>query len=293
MKFTYKSNLPILEKEIRYSNLTCAHYIEILKYIQSNDDNGLINYFEWLIEDLSTDKKYIKQLTNIEKFIILLDIRAVSVSSSLQLKGINDSKIDMNISIIKNNIYNNIKKLNLKKIINSSEIIVNLKSPKSFIIDNIDSIYQEVIDIIQIGDEAVNFFLLSNEEKEDIISSLPANISTEIVNFVKNIQDDSSEMKIIAENLKLGYDAVPLNLFDKTMFYFLKAIFNDDLHSFYELQFNMIHKMHFSYDHIQKMTPSECKLFINFYNKEMKRQEEAQSKSNGSMPSMPSMPRYK
>jgi hypothetical protein len=293
VKFTYKSNLPILEKEIRYSNLTCAHYIEILKYIQSNDDNGLINYFEWLIEDLSTDKKYIKQLTNIEKFIILLDIRAVSVSSSLQLKGINDSKIDMNISIIKNNIYNNIKKLNLKKIINSSEIIVNLKSPKSFIIDNIDSIYQEVIDIIQIGDEAVNFFLLSNEEKEDIISSLPANISTEIVNFVKNIQDDSSEMKIIAENLKLGYDAVPLNLFDKTMFYFLKAIFNDDLHSFYELQFNMIHKMHFSYDHIQKMTPSECKLFINFYNKEMKRQEEAQSKSNGSMPSMPSMPRYK
>jgi len=38
-----------------------------------------------------------------------------------------------------------------------------------------------------------------------------------------------------------------------------------------------------------KMTPNECKIFINFFNQDMKRQEDAQKSSNSS-PSMPNMP---
>ena len=71
---------------------------------------------------------------------------------------------------------------------------------------------------------------------------------------------------------------------------FLKNIFTDDLYNYYELQYNLSNKMSVSYDHFMKMSPNECKLFINFYNKEMKKQEEAQQKQGGGMPSLPSMP---
>jgi hypothetical protein len=61
--------------------------------------------------------------------------------------------------------------------------------------------------------------------------------------------------------------------------------------NFYELQFVLFTKMNITYEHFLKMSPNECKLFINFYNEDMKRQQEAQEKesSGNKMPSLPKM----
>jgi hypothetical protein len=130
---------------------------------------------------------------------------------------------------------------------------------------------------------------LTDSEKESIISNLPADISEYILNFI-TLNKEINKINIITGNLKYGIENVPLNFLDKTMFYFLKSILSQDLINFYELEYNLIYKLNINYEHFLKMTPNECKIFINFYNKDKKKEEEAQNKSNFSMPSMPSMP---
>jgi hypothetical protein len=69
----------------------------------------------------------------------------------------------------------------------------------------------------------------------------------------------------------------------------MKSLLGDDLMNFYELQYNMLNKINLTNEHFMSISPNECKILMNLYNDDMKRQEESQ-KGNSSMPSMPSMP---
>lgn len=293
--FTSKIYLPIIKEYIRFKGINNSHYFDILKFITNNDEEGLNDYFENLIIELIIDKSIYPKLSNLEKFLILLDLRSTSVGDSLQITGNNSAKIDLSLMSIKKSIQNKIEDLDIIKNIRS-EIGYNiiLSVPKNFFIDNIDKMYTEIIDKIEIDGEILDFFNLTNLEKELIISSIPATLSNNILSFIKNIQSSIGDINIISGNSKLGLETVKLSVFDKTMFMFLKSIFTDDLYNYYELQYNLSNKMNVSYDHFMKMSPNECKLFINFYNKEMKKQEEAQQKQGGGgMPSMPSMPKFR
>ena len=295
LEFTSKIYLPIIKQYIRLKSINNGHYFDLLKFITNNDDEGLNYFFENLILELIVDKSLYYKLSNLEKFLILLDLRSTSVGDSLQVTGTNSSKIDLSLISIKNSIQNKIDILELSKCLKcGNNYNVYLSTPKTFLIDDIDKMYTEIIDKIQINDEILNFFDLTNNEKELIINNIPATISSNILTFIKNIQFSVGEINIITGNEKFGLETIKLSVFDKTMFLFLKSIFTDDLYNYYELQYNLSNKMNVSYEHFMKMSPNECKLFINFYNKEMKKQEEAQQKQGGgSMPSMPSMPKFR
>ena len=293
MIFTTKIQLPILGKEVRYSTIKNNNYFDIIKFITNRDDEGLDNYFEYILSYIITDKSVVSKLSNIEKFLILLDNRSLTIGDNLQLKGNNAAKIQFLISSIKNNIINNIKDLNLTKKIVYNDFKIDLSIPKSLIINDFDKIYREIINKIQVGDEIIDTNTLTDFEKDSIIGNLPASITGYILDFIRETQEITSKISIISENTKIGLENVPANVFDSTFFMFLKSIFTDDLNNFYELQFQLIHKINLSYDHFMAMTPNECKIYINLYNKEIKKQEEAESKTGSSMPSMPSMPKFR
>ena len=108
MDFSSKLFLPVLKQEIRYSNLNNKHYLDILKFITNNDDEGLINYFEEIIEKNIKNRVSINTLSNIEKFLILLDLRSILLGDKLQLINKQDINIDLSISSIRDNLINNI-----------------------------------------------------------------------------------------------------------------------------------------------------------------------------------------
>lgn len=293
MTFTTKLQLPILGREVRYSTIKNNNYFDIIKFITNKDDEGLNNYFEYILSHIILDKSIIPKLSNIEKFLILLDNRSLTIGDNLQLKGNNAAKIQFLISSIRNNIINNIKDLNLTKKIEEKDFKIDLSIPKSLIIDDFDKVYREIINKIQVGNEIIDTNTLTDFEKDSIIGNLPASITSYILDFIKETQEVTSKICIISENPKIGLENVPANVFDSTFFMFLKSIFTDDLNNFYELQFQLIHKVNLSYDHFMSMTPNECKIYINLYNNEIKKQEEAESKTSSSMPSMPSMPKFR
>jgi hypothetical protein len=297
MKFTSKMLLPIQNVEVRYDTITNEHYWQILKFNVNKDDEGLNNYFEWLLKNSIKDLQILESLTNIEKFLILLDMRSVSLGDKIQMNGNKNSSLEIFLSSIKDSIINKVKDLKLTKISNIERQKITFSIPKSLIIDSIDKIYKEIIDKIEIDEHLLKFFNLTEIDKNSIISLLPAKFSSEMLDFVTNIQENLSKVNIISGNDKFGIQNITLNVFDSTLFTFLKTIFGDDLISFYETEFNFIYKMKFTHDHYLKMTPNEAKLYVNFFNEEMKRQEEAQSKQSSSgipsIPSMPSIPKMK
>ena len=290
MKFYTKIFLPIIGKEVKYTPLVNQHYFELLKFATNNDDVGLDECLHWILNETILDKAIISELSNLEKFLILIDLRSVAMGDSLQLNGINNAKIDYHISLIKKNLINKINGLKLTKIIEFNNFKVHLSLPKKFLIEGIDEIYKEIINKIEINGEIVNFSSLTDPEKDITISNIPAKVGSEILNFI-NSNEELNKIDIIPENNKLGIQKFPLKFFDKTIFYFLKSIFGNDLMNFYELQFVLFTKMNITYDHFLKMSPNECKLFINFYNDDMKRQQEAQDKesSGNNMPSLPKL----
>lgn len=297
MVYTSKIYLPILKTNIRIKSLKNKNYFEILKFVISKDDDGLNQYFEWLLKDLIIEKDIISNLTGLEKFLIMLDIRSLSLGDKISMNTNNNIKIDLLLSTIKNNIIDKIKELELTKIFNFNNNKITFSLPKSFIINDIDKIYTEIIDNIQIDDNLLNFNSLTDEEKDSIISNIPANISVEMFNFIKKIQNKFDYITIISENENIGLQKIPLNVFDNTMFYFIKTLYGEELYNFYETEFNMIYKMHFTHEHYMDLTPNECRIYINFYNEDIKKQEEAQNKQSSSSkvskPSMPSMPKIK
>lgn len=296
MSFYSKIELPVLKKEIRYTHINNSHYFDILKFITNNDDIGLSNYFDQLLYDIILDKDDINDLTNLDKFLIFLDLRSNSLGDILQLNTNNGGKVEILLSSIKDKIIKEISQLKLCKKISSAEMEIDICIPKSFIIDSIDKIYRDIIKSIKIEEDELHFFNLTDEEIDIIISNIPASLTSEILNFIK-INEDINKINIITENKKIGLTGISLNVFDKSMFLFIKSIFNEDLINFYEMQYTLISKMNVSYDQFLRMNMNECRIFINFYNRDMKKQQEEQSKSQSSvsMPSfsMPSLPRFK
>jgi hypothetical protein len=293
VNYTTKLFLPILKQNIRYQNITNKNYFDIIRFITNNDDEGLNEYFEWLLYDIIVDKEIVKKLTNIEKFLILLDNRANTIGNTLQIKNDKNAKIELSIIVIKNDIIKNLNYLNLIKVVNSEKYTVELSLPKTLIIENIDEIYKQIFNKIKIGEDEIQFSLLTDQEKLDIINIMPADISAEMMDFIKKTKEDLTKIKIITENTKVGLENIDLNSYDSTLFMFLKSIFKDSLINFYELQYSLITKMSVSYDQFIKMTPNECKLYIKLYNDEKRREQEEQEKQQGSMPSMPSIPKFK
>ena len=291
MEFSSKLNLPILKEEIRYLNLNNHNYLDILKFITNNDDEGLINYFDNILLEKIINKNLISKLSVVEKFLILLDLRSILLGDKLQLINKENINIDLSISSIRDNLIKNTNSIELIKYIDYNNIQLCLSMPKSFDVENIDKIYKEIIDKIKIDEDIIDFYALTDEDKDTIIGILPANLAQKLLEYIEYCQELSEDIDIIKGNAVIGLDSVPLRIFDKTLFMFLKNTFGNDLMGFYELQFNMMSKLHVSSDNFMKMSPAECKIFIQFYNQDMKRQEDAQ-KSSGSMPSMPKVPRF-
>lgn len=294
MKFYSKIELPITKKEIRYNHLNNEHYFQILKFITNDDDNGLADYFDFILNEIILEKEYIKHLTNVEKFLIFLDLRSNALGDIIQLNVNNNGKVDILLSSIRSKLITELSQLNLIKKIKEKELEIDICIPKSFIIDSIDKVYRDIVKYIKVNNEILDLYFLTDEEIDIITNNIPATVVNQILDFIK-INEDINKINIITENKKIGLNGISLNVFDKSMFLFIKSIFNEDLINFYEMQYTLISKMNITYDHFLKMNMNECRIFINFYNKDIKKQQEEQSKSSSSSSipnfSMPSMPR--
>jgi hypothetical protein len=266
--------LPSLKKNIKIKEINNYYYIDILKFIQNNSLFDLVNYFDHVISE-NTDSE-IKNLSNLDKFCILLEMRSISLGNIIEFY-IDNTHVKYNLFDICKNIQN----LNLKnETISIGDLIFELSLPKKFILDANEDIIQKCI--LKINDLDCN--LISEDEKDALYKMIPASVYTDIKQFIINNTNYIEEKNIFNTELLDTLKDFKINPFNNSLIEFIKAIYNDNLMNFYELQFNLITKMNISYDHFMSMTFNESRMYVAMQNKDTKKQEEAQKKSQGNLP---------
>ena len=91
-------------REVLCKELKNVHYKNIQKLIQNNDNENLCKYFEAIIKDLCITKE---PLNYIDKFIILLALRMVSVNGVLEISTKSEIKNTIQIGTISKTILEN------------------------------------------------------------------------------------------------------------------------------------------------------------------------------------------
>lgn len=284
MKFLIKQELPVSKETVRYTELTNGNYIDIIRYNLENCDDDLCSYFDLLIKENIEDKSQYNELCNVDKFLILLKMRKQSMGDILQLKTENGSSVKISIESIVDSIYKKLKDFEFVNIIDTNDYKVTLKPPKAFLLKDMDSLIYSSIHSIETSDDKIIFSDLTDTERDEIISNIPAYISKIILDYIENVQTISKSVNIITENEMLGLNAIPLSFYNKTLFLFIKSILNEDLINYYTLEYNILTKLNINRSDFLQMTPNESKILMGLYNEEMKKQEEASKSSTPRMP---------
>lgn len=288
MEFYSKLYLPTLDKIINVKSIKNFQFFNLIKTIHSGSDLCIVECFDNLLEYLIDDKSILKRINILEKFLILVESRIHSIGDNLTTASESgEATINIPLYSMKDKIIESIKNFQFTKNLTSTNLIVVINLPKKLLLNDIDDIYRNIIDEIYIDNILYKVENLSDEELDSILENLPANIAAGILNFIQELAELSRKLNIFEGNQKLGIQKIPMGLLDNTLYYFLKNIFSEELGSFYELMYSMIKKLNFDYNSFMNATPNECKIFINYYNSDIKREDEANRSNMSSLPSMP------
>lgn len=265
--FTLQCWVPSISSYSRISELSIGQYTNISKFILNNDDEGLGEYFEYIIENNFIDKIILKSLTKYDKWFLLTFLRAVNISPMLTLKAKDPSgkectyDIDLLNILTKSSEFIPIQKFNVKMDLISAEIEVDNKIRfKEKELSNIKTISTEK--------NKIEIKTLSNLEQTKLKNNL--GLIIDVINKIILKKDSfNKELKLIPviPQLKDVYE-VSLSLFDNTLFDFLKLIFSPYSKGIFAKKYFLLSKIGISLSQIDDLTPLECDIYINLYNQE-------------------------
>jgi hypothetical protein len=277
MRFKIPFDLPASKRRVHYAEFNNSHHFNVIKYMSTDDDSIIETMFDEIIHDLTGEDA--TKMFAVDKFCLLLDVRSVALGDKIEFKTTTQVKAAFNLSSILNNIRRVIEPAMLHHEIRVGDVVLTTSVPRRMQTSNVDDLVHNSIYTIQDQNDVYYFDDMSSVEQQTLLASLPADVLNNVIECINKNQNIMRDTYIIKENTDIGISALPLGLYDNSLFSFLKSIYSEDLMGFYELQYSLITKLHISHDHFMQMTPNECRVFINIHNKEMKKQEDAQ-KSN-------------
>lgn len=268
--FTIDQYLPVLDANVRYSEILNKHMLVINKFITNSDDAGLFNYFEHLIQELLIDKNIYNKLYNIDKFLMLLNLRSICMGNEIKFNSpTTQSVLSVYLHTIINKYTAPISEFKQSiSIDNLYHVILNI--PKMLYLPGFDSIITQVIDKIVDNNEIYNIDTI--EQKNEILKVIPANKTRKIIDYINNMSEESDKLTILNKIEKINTERVSMNPYSNNMAHFIKNIFSEKLHDVYQLYFNMIHLLKFDFNTINNQTPAESYMFITLFNENLKKE---------------------
>lgn len=275
--FTTPYKLPVSKQVVKYSDFTNMQMFDIIRCLTNNSVSQIENCFDEIISQITSASD---DMCNVDKFCLLLDIRSMYLGDQLELQTTDGKKIKMKISTMLENLANQLSNIEPSSIINIGDITMTVGLPPNMLIDDYDKLVEQSIISIHHQDSIMMFKDFTPTEREVFIDSLPAEALHQITQHIQQVQQHTDSLYAIIPNESIGLEGVKIGVYDSSMLQVLRSLYAEDLMNFYEMQFNLITKMRVTYDHFMKMTPSESKIYVNLYNKDIKKQEEAMNKQS-------------
>ena len=265
-------------KSVECRELPNRIYVPFVKAIMNNDNVIISNFLGKIIEYTVINKNQIKELNCIDKFLILLDLRSISISNSIT---INTGQLFNNTSVEIDKLCAHILEslpIITEQVFIDDLIKIKINIPKdiSYEFTNIANTIQS----IQIDKDIIQMNQVTSKVRESILNFIPATLFNQIINFIDITTKSIEHINIITANPKLNISKVEFNIFNNTLFEFIKAIYNENLLNVYKMQYILMSKLNYDNDTYLNLTPNESQLHLNFYNEELKQQQDEYNKNS-------------
>lgn len=315
MRYQYTTWIPSLQRDIFISEFTTKQQKELLKSINSTYNFEFVQNINTLLQEVILDPAInISSLTLIDKFLILLKLRAVSVSDNIEFKFKcekcnKEVKAKIGLAPIINTINHlgypfAFSELEKNFIVNcdlptvATEVIFEESNVSQFdflAADNV-TLYNEIQrldftffikELMFTGNEVkvVDLTQVPLDVRWELINKLPARL---LLNVWEKIQNVKKQLSIPLINVtcicgaKLAETFLSLNTPAYSMF--LKSLFNESPHVIYQNIYYMSSVLKFTPDYIESMTPGERDMFWALYNKDQKERQLNKDTENTEIP---------
>lgn len=290
-KFKIDVYIPSWRTRHSFNELTNKIYKNILKYIQTRDDEKLEGCLMDIVQFLGNIPS--SKLNKIDLFCILLTLRIVCVGPTIELQfNCNKTRKKYNTTVDLNDVlqtFTDIGEDVLTDITLSEDITIKVGIPERLYADEdkLIDIMTYCVDCIDIKGVSHQLTTLSQQERHNIINALPGKVFNYLVRYANSIQAKFNKEIILAEKSPHDEDSElhehKLALYNNSMFNFIRLIFTDNLVGYYEMIYSLSSNTHLPPDYVESLTPAETAIFLSTRRKEVaeqERQQRAQDTSN-------------
>lgn len=302
MKFQYTVNIPSLGKEIFIRELTTGQQKELVKSLQGHYNYEFVQNTNALLKEVISTPLDIDSLTLIDKLLILMRLRSISISDvadykfscekcgkdvkvSIQLsslitalnclrfpftfcEGHNQYIITCDLPTVRTEFaYEEVNKTDYNKpITDYGEFVGNVFiHDLAFYIREIHVPAYETLNVIKINE-------LSYLERCEVIKKLPAKLLQKTWEGIKKIKKNINIPLISATCLcKESIIDMKLDLNGPSYAAFVRSIFNENLHNVYQTIYYMVNVLHFPPQYVEDMIPGERTLYWGYYKEQKER----------------------
>ena len=260
MIWNYKVNILSTDTVERFTSLTNTHYESIIKFIMGDDDEGLIEYLEQLMQALSVTQTIKWETLNIiDKLFIIATIRSICVAPI-----INVTYKDSNTTEEQTPITCNVELFSVRSSINKEYIQPIICRDDEYNMEivmhyptrwNENKLTSYITDITIDGTH-ISSSGISSDDLYKIVNQLPPQVHVKAVHARETLEESINKMTFL--NLE---SQDPITFIVDELIHFVKILFTENFNNFIELNYFLVKMAKLSLADVMNMTPIDTQLY--------------------------------
>jgi hypothetical protein len=260
MDYKVKIYVPSLKSFEYFNELKNREALAISKYIKANDEYGLSQYLN----------EFIKGIPNtdiLDKFFILLQLRALNISNKVVISGKHisgsDATFNINLFSFLGKYLEYLQGIPTHFLFTQDNLTIRLRRPHNIYFKNFYSLLADSIDQVLVDGEDL-FKDKNNQEKMNIILKFNKKTLAEIKTFINNINESSNFYFCKPEN-DISIPTIKISFFNNTLFSLLKSLYKTEISYFYNKFYICLTKLGLSYEDYLRLSFIETDILLNIY----------------------------
>lgn len=278
----YSLEIPIcsLKEQWKFKPLTTSLQKDLCKsFFEDNSAEFFINYINEILKECTHPSHNIYRLNIIDKLIILMKIRCVSVGSTTEFEAEKENKkakITYSFADILVELYNiasqqetliiNINNISIRCCVPGVDREVDLLNTSIKETITYEDILPYFISDIVVQGKSIEFKSLPYSAQLRIINGLPISIVKYIHEYMLKIIEAYS--KVILYNF--NNTEVRFNFLGTLYTDFIKFLFRENMYKIYQEIYILSKHINMDAEYIEKITPLEREMYISFFKQENK-----------------------
>lgn len=286
------SQASLLQKEVEFKELSLNQYRQLLKcFIGDEIDAKFIfaNTNNILQTLTNLTHKEIKQLNFVDYFLLLFNIRQISIGGTISLFVFDNEQKQIKAEINVYDLIDEIKNTQIKNLLVSEftdvgEIYYRLPTIEEilhFEKTSETSLYTFFLQKIKVSNTEINLENYSFEEREKIVQKVPVKVMTCLTKRTQEFIKVFNGLNLLKSINSETFDKVlPFTLNSEILGFVYKLVYNTNLENIYDCMFALAKAANFSCEFLDNCSPGEFYLFVKKLEQLNAQQQQASNEQN-------------